>query len=82
MFGDTVRGRRLKLTARATGDGTLLLVRNGTVVATGRAPRCARRSRQPGRYGIRLLRGQFTEAVGTPIWFRKGRRGRVTVRGC
>ncbi len=35
-----------------------------------------------GRYGLRLVRGQFTEAVGTPIWFRAAERGRVSTRGC
>ena len=35
-----------------------------------------------GRYGLRLMRGQFTDAVGTPIWFRAGKRGRITASGC
>jgi hypothetical protein len=35
-----------------------------------------------GRYGLRVQDGQVTEAVGTPIWFRKAKRGKVSVRGC
>jgi hypothetical protein len=81
IFGDSVRGRRLKLVARATGGGTLLLVRNGAVIAT--AEDALRRTvTTAGRYGVRLQRGQFTEAVGTPIWFREAKRGRVRMRGC
>jgi hypothetical protein len=80
IFGDKVRGRRLALTARATGSGMLALTHNGTVIATGQR-RLRETVKEPGRYGVRLLRGQFTEAVGTPIWFRKGR-PKVTVSGC
>jgi hypothetical protein len=35
-----------------------------------------------GRYGLRLMDGQVTEAVGTPIWFRAAKRGKVSSRGC
>jgi hypothetical protein len=81
IFGDTARGRKLKLTARATSDGVLQLVHDGTVVATGE--RTLRRTvTEPGRYGLRLQRGQFTEAVGTPIWFRAAKKAHVSSRGC
>jgi hypothetical protein len=81
IFGDSARGRSLKLTATATGDGTLQLLRNGAVIATG--SRSLRRTvTETGRYGVRLVRGLLTEAVGTPIWFTRAGRGRVTSRGC
>jgi hypothetical protein len=35
-----------------------------------------------GRYGLRLQRGQVTEAVGTPIWFTAAKRGKISTRGC
>jgi hypothetical protein len=82
IFGDAVRGRRLRLTARATGPGKLLLVRDGTVIATGER-RLRETVTETGRYGLRLVRGQFVEAVGTPIWFTRTRaRPRVIDRGC
>ena len=59
----------------------LELVRDGTVIATG-ARTLKRTVTASGRYGLRLVRGQFTEAVGTPIWFRAAKRARVTARGC
>jgi hypothetical protein len=31
---------------------------------------------------VRLIRGQVTEAVGTPIWFERAAKGRVRARGC
>lgn len=38
---------------------------------------------ESGRCGLRLVRGQYTDAVGTPIWFRaRGGTPRVTVRRC
>jgi hypothetical protein len=81
IFGDSARGRRLELAGRATGSGVLQLLRNGRVIATG--SRAVRRTvRKSGRYGLRLVRGQVTEAVGTPIWFRAAERGRVGTRGC
>jgi hypothetical protein len=81
IFGDRARGKKLALEARATGPGVLQLVRNGVVVASG--VRTLRRTvTKSGRYGLRLVRGQVTEAVGTPIWFTHGKRGRVTSRGC
>jgi len=80
-FGDLARGRRMELGASATGAGVLQLLRNGTVIASG--VRAVERSiTKTGRYGLRLVRGQVTEAVGTPIWFRAAKRGRVSVRGC
>jgi hypothetical protein len=81
IFGDTARGRTLTLTATASGSGLLALVNDGTIVATGRH-RLEETVKASGRYGIRLLRGRVTEAVGTPIWFRKAARGKVSSRGC
>jgi len=81
IFGDAARGRKLALKARATGPGTLQLVRNGAVVATGTRS-LSRTVTTSGRYGLRLVRGQVTEAVGTPIWFTRAGRARVTRRGC
>ncbi|HET9011193.1 MAG TPA: CehA/McbA family metallohydrolase, partial [Gemmatimonadaceae bacterium] len=81
IFGDGARGRSLKLEARATGGGVLQLLRDGAVMATGSGS-LARTVTETGRYGLRVQNGQVTEAVGTPIWFRKATRGRVTVRGC
>jgi hypothetical protein len=81
LFGDTVKGRKLALTAEATGGDVLQIVKDGTVFATGR--RTLRRTvTEPGRYGVRLVRGQFVDAVGTPIWFRRAAAGRVTTRAC
>ena len=81
IFGDSARGRSLKLAAKATGGGVLQLLRDGSVIATG--------SRLDRAHGHRLRplrpaagRGQVTEAVGTPIWFRAAKRGQVTSRGC
>jgi len=37
---------------------------------------------QSGRYGLRVQNGQVTEAVGTPIWFTKAKRGKVSTRAC
>jgi hypothetical protein len=71
----------LKLHGRATGDGTLQLVRNGDVIATG--SRSVKRTvTRSGRYGLRLVRGQVTEAVGTPIWFTRAARARVASERC
>ena len=81
IFGDAARGRSLKLKARATGGGVLQLLRDGSVIATGSGS-LARTVTKSGRYGLRVQDGQVTEAVGTPIWFRTAKRGRVTVRGC
>ena len=81
IFGDGARGRSLKLKARATGGGVLQLLRDGSVIATGSGS-IARTVTDTGRYGLRVQDGQVTEAVGTPIWFRKAKRGKVTVRGC
>ena len=81
IFGDSARGRSLKLDARATGGGVLQLLRNGTVIATGSGS-VKRTVTQSGRYGLRVQDGQVTEAVGTPIWFRTAKRGRVSTRGC
>jgi hypothetical protein len=81
IFGDAARGRSLKLAARATGSGVLQLLRDGQVIATGSGS-IARTVTQPGRYGLRVQDGQVTEAVGTPIWFRVAKRGKVTLRGC
>jgi len=80
-FGDLARGRRMELGASATGAGVLQLLRNGTVIAS--SVRALERSvTKTGRYGLRLVRGQVTEAVGTPIWFRAAKRGRVWIRAC
>jgi hypothetical protein len=81
IFGDSARGARLKLAARATGDGVLQLLRNGSVIATGTRA-ISRTVTESGRYGLRVVDGQVTEAVGTPIWFRKAARSKVSVRGC
>jgi hypothetical protein len=81
IFGDAARGRSLRLAARATGSGVLQLLRDGQVIATGSGS-IARTVTQPGRYGLRVQDGQVTEAVGTPIWFRVAKRGKVTLRGC
>jgi len=81
IFGDSARGRSLKLKARATGGGVLQLVQDGSVIATGSGS-LARTVTETGRYGLRVQNGQVTEAVGTPIWFRTAKRGKVTVRGC
>ena len=81
IFGDDASGRSLKLKASKAGRGVLQLLRNGSVVATG-SRSIARTVKRSGRYGLRVQNGQVTEAVGTPIWFRKAARGRVTVRGC
>ena len=78
IFGDAARGRSLKLAAKATGGGVLQLLRDGTVIATGSGS-IARTVTDSGRYGLRLVDGQVTEAVGTPIWFRAAKRGRITV---
>ena len=86
IFGDTVRARRLALTGRALGasgrPAVLQLVRDGRVVDAVPASRRLRTTvTAPGRYGLRLMRGQFTEAVGTPIWFRaRGGKSRVSAR--
>ena len=81
IFGDAARGRRLTLAARATGGGVLQLLRDGAVIATG-SRTIARTVTDSGRYGLRLVNGQVTEAVGTPIWFRAAERGRVSTRRC
>ena len=81
LFGDNASGRSLKLKATKTGPGVLQLLRNGTVIATG-SRAITRRVAESGRYGLRVQNGKVTEAVGTPIWFRKANRARVTVRGC
>ena len=81
LFGDTARGRSLKLKATKTGDGVLQLLRDGAVIATG-SRAIIRTVKETGRYGLRVQDGQVTEAVGTPIWFRKAKRGRISVRGC
>lgn len=81
IFGDGARGRRLSLAARASTAGLLQLVRDGRVIATG-SRSLQRTVAKPGRYGLRLVRGQVTEAVGTPIWFTRAKRGKVSVRGC
>ncbi len=81
LFGDAARGRSLRLKATKTGDGVLQLLRDGTVIATG-SRAITRTVKETGRYGLRVQDGQVTEAVGTPIWFRKAKRGRVSVRGC
>ena len=85
IFGDAVRGRRLTLVARAPGASAasvLQLVRNGRVIRTGRR-KLRHTAKRSGRYGLRLVRGTITEAVGTPVSFtRRGGRGRVTVRKC
>jgi hypothetical protein len=81
IFGDGARGRSLKLKATKTGDGVLQLLRNGSVIATGTRS-IARTVTASGRYGLRVQDGQVTEAVGTPIWFRKASRGKVTTRRC
>ena len=81
IFGDNASGRSLKLRATKTGSGVLQLLRNGSVIATG-SRSIARTVTASGRYGLRVQDGQVTEAVGTPIWFRKAKRGRVTTRGC
>jgi hypothetical protein len=54
---------------------------DGRVIAAG-TRRLSRTVTASGRYGVRLIRGQVTEAVGTPIWFTRAQRGRVTARGC
>ncbi len=81
IFGDSARGRSLKLAARATGGGVLQLLYNGTVIATGSGS-IVRTVTAPGRYGLRVQDGLLTEAVGTPIWFRAAKRGRVSTRRC
>ena len=81
IFGDAARGRSLKLAAKATGGDVLQLLRDGSVIATGSGS-IARTVTESGRYGLRLMDGQVTEAVGTPIWFRAAKRGRVSSRGC
>jgi hypothetical protein len=81
IFGDAARGRSLALKGSKTGAGVLQLLRNGSVVATG-SRSIARTVKQTGRYGLRVQNGQVTEAVGTPIWFTKAKRGKVAVRGC
>ena len=83
MFGDTVHGRRLTLTAKASGPGVLQLTANGTVIKSGSGT-LRHTTTQPDRYGIRLVRGQVVEAVGTPIWFEAGstRNARIKTRGC
>jgi hypothetical protein len=81
IFGDSARGKSLKLAAKATGGDVLQLLRDGSVIATGSGS-IARTVTDSGRYGLRLQRGQVTEAVGTPIWFTAAKRGRVSARGC
>ena len=81
IVGDAARGRSLKLDARASGGGVLQLVRDGMVIATG-SRTLKRTVTAPGRYGLRLVRGRYTDAVGTPIWFRAAKRSRVTTRAC
>jgi hypothetical protein len=90
IFGDTVRGRRLELQATALGVGSrpalLMLVRDGRVIAaeTARGPTftIGTTVTRSGRYGVRLMRGQILEALGTPIWFERARRSRIATRGC
>lgn len=87
IFGDAVRAPRLALTARALRAGgepaLLMLVRDGTVIRSTTGGTLRATVRRSGRYGLRLMRGQLVEAVGTPIFFRaRGGRPRVTVRGC
>ena len=53
IFGDSARGRSLKLAAKATGGGVLQLLRDGSVIATGSALDRAHRT-DSGRYGLRL----------------------------
>ncbi|HET8952306.1 MAG TPA: CehA/McbA family metallohydrolase [Solirubrobacteraceae bacterium] len=81
IFGDAASGRSLKLAAGATGGGVLQLLRDGSVIATG-SRTLSRTVTGSGRYGLRVVDGQVTEAVGTPIWFRAAKRGKVTTRGC
>ena len=53
LFGDSARGRSLKLRATKSGDGVLQLLRNGSVIATG--PRAITRTvPASGRYGLRV----------------------------
>ena len=81
IFGDTARGRSLKLKASKTGRGVLQLLRDGAVIATG-SRAITRTVKESGRYGLRVRNGRLTEAVGTPIWFTKAKRGKVSTRGC
>jgi hypothetical protein len=81
IFGDSARGKSMKLAAKATGGGVLQLLRDGSVIATG-SRSISRTVTDSGRYGLRLMDGQVTEAVGTPIWFRAAKRGKVSSRGC
>jgi len=81
IFGDSARGRSLRLKASKTGRGVLQLLRDGTVIATG-SRSLARTVTATGRYGLRVQNGQVTEVVGTPIWFTKAKRGKVSTRGC
>ena len=55
IFGDSARGRSLKLAAKATGGDVLQLLRDGTVIATG-SRSIARTVTESGRYGLRLRR--------------------------
>jgi hypothetical protein len=52
IFGDSARGRSLKLKARKTGGGVLQLLRDGSVIATG-SRSLARTVTATGRYGLR-----------------------------
>ena len=82
IFGDFARGKRLKLRGRATGGGTLQLVRDGRVIATGT------RTLQADGHRVRALRPPARARPG----HRGGRhadlvhearaRARVTTRGC
>jgi hypothetical protein len=87
IFGDTVQAARADFTARVLGGPgrTLLVLRDGAIVqevpVAGGDFSHSFSASEPGRYGLRLMRGQNVESVGTPIWVEPGE-GRVDARDC
>ena len=59
-----------------------MLVRDGEVIRSTTRDRIRVTVRRSGRYGLRLNRGPVLEALGTPIWFERAKRVRVSTRGC
>jgi len=78
IFGDTVQAESAEFTARVLGGSgrTLLVLRDGQVVDSvpvgGAEFEHRFASSGPGRYGLRLMREQNIETLGTPIWLEPG----------
>ena len=87
IFGDRVQADGADFTARVLrGSGrTLLVLKDGQAVeevpVSGDDFEHRFASSGPGRYGLRLMREQNVETVGTPIWVEPGP-GRIEARSC